>query len=289
MPDTFTADASAKVNLVLEVLGRRPDGYHEVDTLLQTLALADTVSLQLTGGADRLEVSGPLAEAVPLGPDNLALRAVAELRRMAAIPAAAIHIHKRVPVAAGLGGGASDAATVLRLLQRDLPGLTESDLLAAANATGSDEAFFLRGGTARATGRGECLSRLPPLPPHDVVLLVPPVRLPGKTAHMFQRLDAHPFDTGGRAPALARSLPRTLTSADLYNPFERVAFDAVPGLAALHAQATRKVGGPVRLAGAGPSLFWIGPPGAGADVASRCRGLECHVILTQTTGSQWPL
>jgi 4-diphosphocytidyl-2-C-methyl-D-erythritol kinase len=194
-----------------------------------------------------------------------------------------IHLHKRVPAAAGLGGGASDAAAVIRALAAawEVP----APAARAAEAVGSDVPFFLSGGTARARGRGETVTPLADLPRHGVVLFIPPTTLELKTATLFRALAELPFDGTGEVEALARALPRQLTSADILNSFERVAFDVFPGLGALRAAVEARLGAPPRLAGAGPVLFWIGPPEQRAAVVSRARGLGCRVLSTATAST----
>jgi 4-diphosphocytidyl-2-C-methyl-D-erythritol kinase len=277
------AAAPAKVNLVLEVLARRPDGYHELDTVLQTLELADDVTVTF-GEAPGVTVTGPCAEGTPADVTNLAWRAAAALAASTghAIDELHITLNKRIPPAGGLGGGASDAATVLRLLQRHWPGVDDGQVLDAANSVGSDEAFFLVGGTARARGRGERVEPLPDVPPHGVVLLIPRVTIERKTARMFAALDTTPPDPGGIASAWAAAPPECIDSASVFNAFERVAFDLFPGLAALWERAERRIGEPVRLAGAGPTLFWIGPRSRVRSVAEAVAGLGCTVIPTAT-------
>lgn len=280
--------APAKLNLALEVLGRRPDGYHEIDTVLQTLALGDEVRVSLDGPPG-VTVAGPFSAGVPLDETNLAWQAASQLGRLLGCPtnSLGIHLAKNIPAAGGLGGGASDAATVLRLLASAWDGATDHALLEAANSIGSDEAFFLFGGTARATGRGERVTPLPDLPPHGVVLFIPPGTLEGKTARMFAALSGLPFDTGEAAAAFAVCPPAALISRDIANSFERVAFDLFPGLAQLRDRIEAAIGEPVRLAGAGPTLFWIGPTGRASAIAEASQGLGCTVIPTRTAGSQW--
>ena len=289
MSETLTGPAPAKINLTLEVGGKRPDGYHELATILQTLALADEVTLR-PAPAMAIEIAGPFAEGVPADAGNLAWRAVealAEALGRAPEPLR-LRIVKRIPAAGGLGGGASDAATVLRLLARRWPDATGEALATAAAAVGSDEPFFLAGGTALAEGRGERVTPLPDLPPHGVVLFIPPDTLPNKTAALFRALDRDGrADAPAVSAALAARLPAHVTGADLYNSFERVAFDCFPGLAALWERLEARTGEPVRLAGAGPTLFWIGPPEDAARVGEAAAGLDCAVIATATAGSSW--
>jgi len=286
---TLMAPAPAKVNLTLEVLGLREDGYHQIDTVLQTLELADQVTLLPAQSGISIQVTGPYATGTPADRSNLACRAVEKLSEILSRPAPGmtIRLEKNIPAAAGLGGGASDAATVLRLLQRHWPDVTEEALTATANAIGSDEAFFLTGGTARAAGRGEVVTPLPDLPLRGVVLFVPSASIERKTAAMFRALDALPFDTGGVTMTFVANPPARFSSADVFNAFERVAFDVFEGLHDLWEQLEDQTGHPIRLAGAGPTLFWIGAPDDAARIAASATGLACSVIRSRTAGSAW--
>ena len=287
VPEVLRGRAPAKVNLVLEVLGKRSDGYHQIDTVLQELELADDVVL--TEAAEMaLSASGRYAMGTPEDERNLAWRAF-ELAADCADYAgkARIELVKNIPAAGGLGGGASDAACVLRMLPQWLPGLTPVDRERIANAIGSDEAYFLVGGTARATGRGESVVALPLLPQHDVVLFIPPSTIERKTARMFEALGKTPFDTGVVAAAFASRPPDgELTSVEVFNAFERVAFELFPDLALLWDNLERRIGDAVHLAGAGPTLFWIGHAGKGAAIAARAEGSDCDVILTRTVSRE---
>lgn len=287
MPDALSAPAPAKVNLTLEVLRKRDDGYHEIESVLQTLELGDMVTLAFDGGP-RISVSGPYAAGTPLDESNLAWRAAAVLAQLTgnSVHGLSIQIEKRIPPAGGLGGGASDAATTLRLLQRAWPAVTLAELMNAANAVGSDEAFFLTGGTALARGRGDALEALPDVEPSAVVLLVPPFTLERKTARMFAALAGLPFDAGGlwRRYETAGVAPE---AAMVANTFERVAFDCFAGLAALWEDLEGRTGQPIRLAGAGPTLFWIGRESEASQVAAMAEGAACAVIRTRTARSLW--
>jgi 4-diphosphocytidyl-2-C-methyl-D-erythritol kinase len=281
----FTGRAPAKVNLVLEVLGRRPDGYHELDTVLQATALYDTLTIS-DEGEPGVFLSGRYAEGAPADRTNSAWRAAEALAARIGEDAGAlrISIDKRVPAAGGLGGGSSDAATALRLLQRLWPRATEADIVAAAASVGSDELFFLSGGTARARGRGENVTRLAPLPRHGIVLCISPATLERKTARLFAALDDTPFDTGERVDAFLAGHPRALRTTDLFNAFERVAFAEFPGLGELRDKLQARLGEEVRLAGAGPTLFWIGPEVEVGRVTRAVEGLDCTVIPASTAG-----
>ena len=152
-------EAHAKLNLTLEVIGKRDDGYHETASIMQTLDLADTVTLE---PSDRLELSCSCAELE--SPDNLALKAARLLRKESGTSlGAAVTIEKRIPVASGLGGGSADAAATLVGLNKMWElGLSNDDLRHLASKLGSDVPFLVEGGTAIALGRGERIRLLPP-------------------------------------------------------------------------------------------------------------------------------
>jgi 4-diphosphocytidyl-2-C-methyl-D-erythritol kinase len=288
--DTVTAPAPAKINLILEVLGKRFDGYHELRTVLQTLELADTVTITArTPGGPGIIVTGPFAAGTPQDATNLAWRAAEELgRRTGHTPGGlAIHLEKRIPPAGGLGGGASDAATTLRLLQRVWEGVSDRHVAAAAAAVGSDEPFFMLGGTALATGRGDHVQAVEPLAPHAVVLFIPGATIEHKTGRMFHAIGASGFDDGSATAMFREAAPRRFRSSDVHNAFERVAFDVFTGLAEIHEEIQARIGEPVHLAGAGPTLFWIGPEEGGASVAERAQGANWQVIPTWTAPSLW--
>ncbi len=271
------------MNLVLEVTGRRPDGYHEIDTVLQALALADRVTVTV-GAAAGVAVAGPFAAGTPADETNLAWRAAEALARQLghSLTGVSVALEKQIPAAGGLGGGASDAAAVIRLLGERW-GATHEQELAAANSVGSDEAFFLVGGTARARGRGERVERLIPLPRQPLVLFIPLATVERKTARMFAALDELPFDSGEVSEAFARRQPGSVRAAAVFNAFERVAFDVFEGLAELRAALEGRIGEPVHLAGAGPTLFWIGSDeGQARRALASARGLACSAILTTT-------
>lgn len=184
---SVTLECFAKVNRSLRVLGKRPDGYHEIDTIFQTVDLTEQIAFFERGNGIALRIEGwdqPVTE------DNLVLRAANSLLASAgASRGANIHLSKRIPVGAGLGGGSSNAAATLLGLSElwNLPhSLGELSDLAAS--LGSDVPFFLLGGRARGTGRGEILEPLPDGPEEWVVLVHPPFSL--STAVVYEALSA---------------------------------------------------------------------------------------------------
>lgn len=289
MPEPLSALAPAKLNLVLEVGGRRADGFHEIDTVLQTLELADVVTVAFDGAAPPIRASGPFAAGTPCDASNLAWRAAVALaeRTGRRVDGLRIELVKNIAAAAGLGGGASDAATVLRLLQRAWPGTGDEVLLQAAAEVGSDVPALVLGGTVRARGRGELVERLRPLPGHGVVLFVPAETIAGKTATMFAALGRLPSEEARVAARFAAQPPVTFRSEDAYNAFERVAYDVFPRLASLGEALEARLGQAVRLAGAGPALFWLGPRGEAMAVAAAAAGSDCAILPTATASSLW--
>jgi 4-diphosphocytidyl-2-C-methyl-D-erythritol kinase len=190
-------DAAAKVNLHLAVLGRRDDGYHEIDTVLHTLDLHDTLCAELVDASSEasgiaLEVVSDLTMglAVPGNADNLVWRAAEAFFAMADISAAVrFHLHKRIPAGGGLGGGSSDAAAALRLLN-ELTGqpLSAGKLHALAASLGADVPFFLVGGSQRGRGTGTELRALASAPEFHFALVLSPRG--AATAAVYQNLAA---------------------------------------------------------------------------------------------------
>lgn len=255
----LTVQAPAKINLTLEVLGKRPDGYHEICSVIQTVSLCDTLYFELRQGVSiRADMPEWQAE------ESLVSRAVELLQEVAGYSKGVnIEIEKRIPLMAGLGGDSSDAAAVLRGLNQLWGlGLPLEKLLELARRLGSDVSFFLYGGTALVEGRGEIVTPLPPLPRQWLVLALPPVpRLPGKTGRLYQSLSANHFTDGQLTRTLveATKTGKTITPAYLFNTFENVAFSLFPGLGVAREHFIKLGADTVHLAGSGPALFTVLP------------------------------
>lgn len=250
--------APAKINLWLRVLGKRPDGYHQVETVLQTISFADTLTLTAEAGGIALTCSDPR---LPCNEHNLAYRAAALLAREAPGRGVHIHLEKRIPWRAGLGGGSSDAAAVLRGLNQ-LWGLNWpwQQLLPLAQALGADVPFFLQGGTGIGRGRGDELEMLPVRPDLALVLIQPPFGLSTPKVYSdWQPLDARP--PAGDLSDLALALQQSDTQALghlLHNDLEEPAFRLAPELATVR-QKLSQAGFPCLLSGSGACLFAIVP------------------------------
>ena len=285
--------AHAKINLTLEALGRRPDGYHEVRTLLQTVDLADDLQI---GASTRIELecSQPGLE----GPDNLVWKAADALRKASGCDRGArIELKKHIPIGAGLGGGSSDAAATLRALN-DLweLGMGDDELQPIAASLGSDVPFFLRGGTALGEGRGDRITGLPDTPRHWLVLAYPPeggaTVPPGasKTARLYSLLTPENYSDGGRTRDLVHELKAGRLRDDLlYNVFEGVAAAAFDGLRDARLEMQRAGAAGVHLSGAGPALYAFVPSredGEGMARSIKTRGLGACCARTYSSGDR---
>ena len=247
--------AYAKLNLVLEVLGRRSDGFHEVRTVLQTIDLADRLTFHPASGLN-LQCDDPSLN----GEANLVWQAAVSLAKSCDIqPRVHIQLEKHIPVAMGLGGGSSDAAaTLLALNQLWRLNLSIEELSQIAAILGSDVPFFLTGGTGTAAGRGELVTPVRPLPSVPVTLICPTATIPDKTARMFSRLTPGHFSDGARTNRVAEILESDEFVADMqYNVFEKVAFQEFPELDVLRRRVISATDAKVHLSGAGPALYCL--------------------------------
>lgn len=250
----ISLDAPAKINLSLRVLRRREDGFHEIATRVVPLALADRLTLERLPGAPDGQMEFTCDDAtVPGDETNLVVKAVRALEQATGkLPAVRIHLEKRVPHGAGLGGGSSDAAAVLRglreLLAADWSGAV---LHEAAAAVGSDVPFFLHSGVCDCTGRGEMVT---PVPGWNwrarILLLKPPFGVPTP--------DAYGRWAGSReTPGLTYG-PQSVDGAELVNDLERPVFAKYPVLGLLKARLLETAG--VRAAlmsGSGSTVFAV--------------------------------
>jgi 4-diphosphocytidyl-2-C-methyl-D-erythritol kinase len=249
--------AYAKINLTLDVLGQRADGYHDLATVMQTVDLYDTICLSAIED-DQVRIVCTMPELS--SDDNLAARAVRLVRQRLAIrQGVLIELHKRIPMAAGLGGGSSDAAAVLLALQHwwQLQ-LSPSDLLDIASSLGSDVPFFLTGGLALCEGRGERVTALSSNWPRTMrwlLLLKPAISV--STAAVFRNLPASDYTDGmhSRAVCTALTAGQTPGLEDLHNCFERRVLETYPEVALSRESLLQAGASFVRLSGTGPTLL----------------------------------
>ena len=255
-----TVLARAKLNLTLDVLGKRPDGYHDLKMVMQSVALADTLTVE-TGTGEGLEVRTDLSF-LPNNEKNLAAAAALAFQTVTGrdLGGVAIAIEKRIPVCAGMGGGSSDAAAVLRALERMLG--TGQDLAALAGIgerVGSDVPYCVLGGTALAEGRGEVLTPLSALPHCHVVICKPAFSI--STPELFRAVDGVRLrcrpDTDGVLAALeAGDLGGV--ARRMYNVFE----DVLPSrqrteVAAIRSALVQHGALGANMSGTGPTVFGL--------------------------------
>jgi len=185
--------AAAKINLSLRILGKRRDGFHELETLMTNIRLADALEFDFGGSGLRISCSDTT---LPTDESNLVARAVRAFEKKTNLRAdVAIHIDKHIPHGAGLGGGSSDAATVLRVMDAHFgTGLDATTLIELAAEVGSDVAFFLRGGAAWCRGRGEQTDPVSALKPMRLILFKPPFGV--ETAWAYRAYALNPETSG---------------------------------------------------------------------------------------------
>ena len=279
--------APAKINLSLEITGRRASGYHDVATVMQTVDLCDELSFEPSAELE-LECDGPSISTE----DNLVIRAARALQRATdTYSGARIRLSKSIPLAAGLGGGSSDAAATLLGLCRLWNLAIAPPVLSTITASiGADVSFFLRGGLAIATGIGEIVEWLPDPTPRFVLLCTPEQGPVNKTVAAYRSLKESDFSDGAATHAIGRAFLDGTIGRDPWdfvtsgrNAFERAADDlylSVPGAR----NAMLAAGAPwVRLSGAGPSLYSLFDSQEAAAVVARQLedGLKTHVVQTR--------
>ncbi len=245
---------SAKVNLALEVLEKRSDGYHEIATVMQAVDLFDRLTLE-TAPTIALEVDD---FALPTDERNLVVRAARLLQQASGVEAGVrIRLRKHIPVAAGLGGGSSDAAATLWGLNR-LWGLRwpQGRLAGLAVGLGMDVPFFLAGGPVLATGRGECLKRLPAAGGYALVLVNP--RVPLSTREVYERVPAgwhaEPSATWRLVEAL-RTRNAARVAAALTNNLEGLVTGSLPAVSRMKAALLAAGALGAVMSGSGPTVF----------------------------------
>ena len=253
----LTVPAPAKLNLTLEVLAKRQDGFHEIRSVIQAINLQDSLRFRLSQNVTfKSTMSDWVSE------ESLVSEAVGLLKETTGCSKGArIEISKRIPLVSGLGGDSSDAAAILQGLNElwEL-GLSRKKLLELAMQLGSDVAFFLYGGTALVEGRGEVVTPLPPLPHMWVILVVPPVpRILRKTEQLYASLKATHYTDGQITRRLVGKIRegREFTPSFLFNVFENIAFTRLSQISVYRDHMVKFGATNVHLAGSGPTLFTL--------------------------------
>lgn len=283
-----TVNANAKINLTLDILGKRPDGYHEVAMVMQEIMLHDTLTLEKydSGIELSIELEGQEGE-LAANETNLCWKAADLLQRRYAAGGVKIHLVKRIPMAAGLAGGSADAAAVLKGINRLYElGLSEKTLCELGAELGSDIPFCIMGGTMLATGRGEMLERLPALPVTDVVLAKPAIGV--STAWAYQSYDAgytgqHP-DNEAMLQAIEAGDNRR-AAALLCNVLESVTETKHEIISAYKKLMLENGAWASMMSGSGPTVFGlVGDEAAAEKMAAALSGYDSSaaVFVTKT-------
>jgi 4-diphosphocytidyl-2-C-methyl-D-erythritol kinase len=279
----ITAVARAKINLTLDILGKRPDGYHEVEMVMQSVELHDYLEFCPADRDISLKVEG--SDLSP-GPDNLVCRAAELIRRHGKIRTGVqIRLVKEIPVAAGLGGGSSDAAAALRVLNELWEtGLSLSELMSLGEQLGSDVPFCLMGGTALARGKGEQLIQLPPCPRLGLVLVKP--RFGVSTASVYQTYT--PLCTVKRPDnqamvAAIRNRDIIGIADNLANALEAVTIRMHPEIEEIKTKLAAAGALGVLMSGSGPTVFGLAEDMESARaIAGRYKRDDEMVLVTAT-------
>jgi 4-diphosphocytidyl-2-C-methyl-D-erythritol kinase len=278
--------APVKVNLFLEVRERRADGFHEIVTVMEALEFGDMVRVS---AAPRLEVQTDRKD-VPEGEGNLAWKIIraAESELGRELPAA-IFIQKKLAPGTGLGAGSSDAVAALRgVLQLHGLSLSPERMQAIAARVGSDTAFFVRGGVATCTGRGEVVAPVAAKGVRHYVLLLS--RVSTETAAVYRALEIVPHQEGPARLLMALSDGSALCEAMLFNRLSAAAFSVAPELGGLQAEARAMAWRTPQLSGSGGSLFFLAKDKADADLlvtTLNVRG-DWHALAVHSRAPELP-
>ena len=282
-----SVEANAKINLTLDILGVRSDGYHEVEMVMQSVGLFDTIRLEKQPEGISLRLD---AAELPADETNLAWKAARIFLDVYKIQSGvSIAVEKRIPIAAGLAGGSTDAAGVLigmnRLFEKRL---SANALCELGQKIGSDVPFCIEGGTMLATGRGEILRRLPDLPAVSVILAKPPVSV--STAWAYKTFDrigsAHHPDTKAMLAALSEK-NQEIVAHSLVNVLEEVTIREHPIIATYKRILTDNGALASLMSGSGPTVFGLAESRENAEKAAQALSRaypDAAVFVAPTTG-----
>ena len=265
--------AFAKINLRLDILGKRPDGYHELRTIFQTVSLHDELHLRTSRQGVALSIRGNTVLSQEPIQKNLVYRAVDALRRELKIRSGVeIELKKTIPAGRGLGGGSSDAAAALlgylRLTKCHLP---QSRLLEIASSLGADVPFFLLGGRALGVSRGDEIYPLPDVPKLSVLIVSPrDVHVPTPDAYKWLKARPLTLTKSAADPKLWKfcALCWSTQGSGLFNDFERPVFRRHPRLAQIKRALLQRGAAEASLAGSGSAVFGVFPSPAQARRAA---------------------
>ncbi|MBO7336431.1 MAG: 4-(cytidine 5'-diphospho)-2-C-methyl-D-erythritol kinase [Lachnospiraceae bacterium] len=279
--------AYAKINLALDVIGEREDGYHELRSVMQTVGVHDVLKMSLGGeSGTRIVCDDP---SLPTGEDNIIFKAIEQFRREFGVTEGVeVRLEKRIPVAAGLGGGSSDAAAALKGMDALFgTGLDTERLCEIGVKVGADVPFCLMGGTALAEGVGEKLTSLAPAQVMPVILVKPPFSV--STAQVYKALEigglSHP-DVDGMILAIEKGDVRGVAEL-VGNVLETVTLKLHPEIAAIKRELLDEDACAALMSGSGPTVFGLFEDSAAAEkVYEKIRSMrpDSRVLLTRFEG-----
>ena len=278
----LTEFARAKINLTLDILGTRADGFHEVEMIMQALELADTVTLEKIPRGIELSVTGD--ENIPVDEKNLAYRAAVEVCKACGKNlGVAIDLQKKIPSAAGLGGGSSDAAAVIRGLNKLYSlNLSVNEMCETGARIGSDVPFCIVGGTCLAKGRGEILTQLKPLKNFSVILIKPRGEI--STAWAYKTYDENPAAVHPPTAEIVKLLDAENYSAafeKFANVLEPVATKKIPAVETYRKFLLERGVEVALMSGSGPTVFALTDEKTAEKVAAEFSG-DAQIFITKT-------
>lgn len=254
--DGYQIKAYAKINLGLDVVRRLPNGYHEVRMVMQNVGLWDELTLERAEGGITITTD---ADGLSTGEDNLIYRAARLMLDKYGCPGLRVHLQKNIPIAAGMAGGSTDAAAVMKGINHLYRlGLSPAQLMEDGVAIGADVPYCILGGTALAEGIGEKLTPLPPLPPCHILIAKPDISV--STKYVYEHLDAggleaHP-DIDGMVQAIRDGSLRGVLER-MANVLETVTVPAHPVIADIKARMRELGAADSLMSGSGPTVFGI--------------------------------
>ncbi len=281
----------AKINLTLDILGKRPDGFHEVAMVMQSLELHDTVTMEKQGNDISLEMDASAVyggESLTADEHNLAWRAASLMQEAYRLGGVRMHLEKHIPVAAGLAGGSADAAAVLQGMNELYElGLPEEKLCRLGAKLGSDIPFCIQRGTALATGRGEIITQLPELPELPVVLVKPHIAV--STPWAYKTYDEkgspkHP-DNDGVLKEIGRRDWKGVSKL-LYNVLESVTIEEYKEIEEYKQLMEEHGALAAMMSGSGPTVFALAETEERASALADYmkKAVDAEVIVTSTIG-----
>ncbi|HWR62017.1 MAG TPA: 4-(cytidine 5'-diphospho)-2-C-methyl-D-erythritol kinase [Clostridia bacterium] len=286
--NTQTGKAAAKINLAIDVLRKRPDGYHDVSMIMQSVALYDTITVRALKGEIRVTSN---TDKIPADRGNIAYRAAEYLKMKYNVKEGVlINIEKTIPVAAGLAGGSTDAALTLKLLNRawNLK-LSKSEILDAGKKLGSDVPFCIQGGTALAEGLGDKLTPLPGIPECLILLAKPPVSI--STKEVYEGLVLEDIKKRPDIKEMSRCIEKGELegiAGNMCNVLEAVTIKKCPQLAELKEKLLEYGALGSMMSGSGPTVFGIFKDSASAyNAYDHIKDMVNEIFVVKTINQTW--